>query len=78
MFGHSYAAAGALDMILTLLALHHQYIPPTLNCEQPDPRYKLDLVRDKARPLTGSHALIGGRSLGGSNIVLAVRGGAAL
>jgi 3-oxoacyl-(acyl-carrier-protein) synthase len=76
MFGHSYAAAGALDMILTLLALHHQYIPPTLNCEQPDPRYKLDLVRDKARPLTGSHALIGGRSLGGSNIVLAVRGAA--
>jgi 3-oxoacyl-(acyl-carrier-protein) synthase len=78
MFGHSYAAAGALDMILTLLALQHQHIPPTLNCEQLDPRYELDLVRDLARPFPGSTALIGGRGLSGSNIVLAVRGGNAL
>jgi len=78
MFGHSYAAAGALDLILTLLALQDQYIPPTLNCEQLDPRYELDLVRDRGRPFAGSTALIGGRGLSGSNIVLAVRAGAAL
>src|SRR5581483_5640384 len=37
MLGHSYAAAGALDAITTLLALREGHIPPTLNCEQPDP-----------------------------------------
>ncbi|HEY1352836.1 MAG TPA: beta-ketoacyl-[acyl-carrier-protein] synthase family protein [Ktedonobacteraceae bacterium] len=76
MFGHSYAAAGALDLITTLLALQNQQIPPTLNCEQLDPRYGLDLVREQARPFAGSTALIGGRGLSGSNIVLAVRKGA--
>jgi 3-oxoacyl-(acyl-carrier-protein) synthase len=78
MFGHSYAAAGALDLITALLALHDQQIPPTLNCEQLDPRYGLDLVREQARPFTGSTALIGGRGLSGSNIVLALRKGAIL
>ncbi len=78
LIGHSYAAAGALDTITALLALRDQQIPPTLNCEQLDPRYQLNLVRDRARPLNGSLALIGGRGLSGSNIVLAVRGGTAL
>ena len=73
MLGHSYAAAGTLDAITTLLALREQQIPPTLNCEQPDPRSRLNLVRESARSFTGTTALIGARSLSGSNIVLAVR-----
>lgn len=73
MLGHSYAAAGALDAITTFLALRDQQIPPTLNCEQPDPDHQLDLVRDLARPFAGSTALISARSLSGSNIALAVR-----
>jgi 3-oxoacyl-(acyl-carrier-protein) synthase len=78
MIGHSYAAAGALDTIATLLALRAQHIPPTLNCEQLDPRYRLNLVREQAQPLTGSVALIGARGISGTNLVLAVRGGADL
>lgn len=78
MLGHSYAAAGALDTITALLILRHRQIPPTLNCEQLDPRYGLNLVREKARPFAGSTALIGGRGLSGSNVVLAVRGGEGL
>ena len=77
MLGHSYAAAGALDTITTLLALREQQLPPTLNCEQPDPRHRLNLVRDQARPFVGQHALIGGRGLSGSNIALAVGKGIA-
>ena len=73
MLGHSYAAAGALDAITTLLALRAQRIPPTVNCEQPDPRSRLKLVREAAQPLVGTTALVGARSLSGSNIVLAVR-----
>jgi 3-oxoacyl-(acyl-carrier-protein) synthase len=72
MLGHSFAAAGALDTITTLLALQHHLVPPTINCEQFDPRYELNLVRDEAQPLHGSASLIGGRSIGGANVVLAI------
>lgn len=75
MLGHSYAAAGALDAITTLLALREGRIPPTLNCEQPDPRSQLNLVRGTTRPFSGTNALIGTRSLSGSNIVLAISKG---
>jgi 3-oxoacyl-(acyl-carrier-protein) synthase len=73
MLGHSYAAAGALDTITTLLALEHHLIPPTIHCEELHPDYQLNLVRENAQPLTGSTAFIGGRSLGGANVVLALR-----
>jgi 3-oxoacyl-(acyl-carrier-protein) synthase len=73
MFGHSYAAAGVLDTITALLALEHGVIPPTMNCEELDPHYGLDLVRGEARPLTRRTALIGGRGLTGVNVVLALK-----
>jgi 3-oxoacyl-(acyl-carrier-protein) synthase len=73
MLGHSYAAAGALDTITALLALYHGLIPPTINCEQLDLRYGLNMVQDEARPLTRPAVLIGGRSNGGTNVVLAIK-----
>ncbi len=73
MLGHSYAAAGALDTITALLVLQHRLIPPTINCEELDPHYGLNIVRDEAQPLSGSGVLIGGRSTGGANIVLALQ-----
>jgi 3-oxoacyl-(acyl-carrier-protein) synthase len=73
MIGHSYAAAGVLDTITGLMALQQGLIPPTINCEELDPRYGLQLVRDEAQPLSGSAILIGGRGLGGANVMLAVR-----
>jgi len=73
MYGHSYAAAGALDTITALLALEHTLIPPTIHCEELDPRYGLHMIREEAQPLSGSGVLIGGRSIGGANVVLAVR-----
>jgi 3-oxoacyl-(acyl-carrier-protein) synthase len=71
--GHTYAAAGPLDMITALLALQHRIIPPTINCEQLDPTYGLNLVRDQARPTAGSVVLLGGRATGGSNVTLAIK-----
>ena len=73
MLGHSYAAAGALDAITALLALQHGIIPPTINCEELDPRYGLNLVQEEARPLSVPTVLIGGRALGGTNVALALR-----
>lgn len=73
MLGHSFAAAGALDTITALQAFQHGMIPPTINCEQLIPRYGLNLVRDEARSLSRSAALIGGRSISGANVVLAIK-----
>jgi len=73
MLGHSYAAAGALDAITALLALQHGIIPPTINCEELDPHYGLNLVQEEAHPLSAPAVLLGGRALGGTNVVLALR-----
>ena len=73
MLGHSYAAAGTLDAITALLALEHGLIPPTINCEEPDPRYRLNLVQREARRLSGSVVLLGGRAIGGANVALALQ-----
>jgi 3-oxoacyl-(acyl-carrier-protein) synthase len=75
--GHSYAAAGALDTITAVLSLKHQIIPPTINCDEPDPCYNLNLVRDQARDMTVSNGpqavLLGGRGVGGVNVALVVK-----
>jgi 3-oxoacyl-[acyl-carrier-protein] synthase II len=73
MYGHSFAAAGALDTITALLALDDGMIPPTINCEQRVPHYCLNLVQHEPKPLSNSTALIGGRGLSGANVVLAVK-----
>jgi 3-oxoacyl-(acyl-carrier-protein) synthase len=72
LIGHSFAAAGALDTITTLLTLRDQLIPAT---QQREPMYlpSLRLVRPKLQSFNGSYALIGGRSLSSSNSVLVVR-----
>ena len=80
MLGHSYAAAGVIDTITALLALKHGLIPPTINCEELNPRYGLDLVQDEPRPIQStsraqkpSAVLIGGRSIGGANVALVLK-----
>ena len=73
MQGHSYAAAGAIDTITALLALQHNVVPPTINCDEIDPNYGLNTVCDEARPLFGSAVLLGGRGIGGMNAVVAVK-----
>jgi 3-oxoacyl-(acyl-carrier-protein) synthase len=73
MLGHSFAAAGAIDTITALLSLRHGTIPPTINCQQPDPRHQLRPIRETGIPLAAQAVLLGGRSLNGANSVLAVK-----
>ncbi|HXX79682.1 MAG TPA: beta-ketoacyl synthase N-terminal-like domain-containing protein [Ktedonobacteraceae bacterium] len=73
MYGHSFAAAGALDTITALLAFQDGIIPPTINCEQLVPHYSLNLVQHEPESLSRSTALIGGRGLGGANVVVAIK-----
>jgi 3-oxoacyl-(acyl-carrier-protein) synthase len=65
-----------LDTICALLALQEGLVPPTLNCEDPDPNHcPPGLVRGRARE-QDRHTrgvLICGRGLGGSHVVLAMK-----
>ncbi len=73
MLGHSFAAAGAIDTVTALLSLRHGAIPPTINCEQLDPHHRLRPIREPGTPLPSQAILLGGRSLNGSNSVLAIK-----
>ena len=51
MTGHCLGGSAALEAIISILALQRGLIPPTANCESPDPECPLDLVRgDHAAP----------------------------
>ena len=49
MIGHSLGAAGALEAIACALSVSTDWVPPTINYEQPDPECDLDYVPNQAR-----------------------------
>ncbi len=57
----------------TVLALHHQVVPPTLNLARPEPECHFDLVPDRARPAALRAATTISRGIGGQNAVMALR-----
>ncbi|MCS6861350.1 MAG: beta-ketoacyl-ACP synthase II [Abditibacteriales bacterium] len=71
MTGHLLGAAGAVEAIYTLLALHHQIVPPTINYEYPDPDCDLDYVPNKAQPCKVEVALSNSFGFGGTNATIA-------
>jgi 3-oxoacyl-[acyl-carrier-protein] synthase II len=73
MVGHTVSAAGAIELITTILALRDQVIPPTINYEQPDPQCDLDYVPNHARPASLTAALSNSFGFGGHNDCLVVR-----
>lgn len=70
--GHAFAASGAFQLIGTVLALQHQFIPPTLHLTHPDPQCDLDYVTGLGRSKTLQRALVNSFGFGGKNIVIAV------
>jgi 3-oxoacyl-[acyl-carrier-protein] synthase II len=75
MTGHLLGAAGAVEGIFTILALHHRLAPPTINVDDLDPEVTLDVVIDKPRPLGDGDlvALNNSFGFGGHNVALAIR-----
>jgi nodulation protein E len=73
MHGHALGAAGALEAIATILALHHGILPPTANYNEPDPECDLDYIPNKARALRVEAALSNSFAFGGLNAVIAFR-----
>ena len=74
MTGHLLGGAGALEAVLTVLALHHRKAPCTINLENKDPQIDLDVVPD-ARDLPSGEIVGLSKSfgVGGHNAVVAVR-----
>ncbi len=69
--GHSVGAVGAVESILTVLALRDQVVPPTLNLKNLDPEIDLDVVAGKPRPGDYRYAINNSFGFGGHNVALA-------
>jgi 3-oxoacyl-[acyl-carrier-protein] synthase II len=73
MIGHLLGAAGGVEAVVSVLALHHGILPPTINYETPDPECDLDYVPNVARRAQVEVALSNGFGFGGTNATLAFR-----
>ena len=73
MVGHSLGAAGALEFVAAVMALHDGIIPPTVNYLDADPACDLDYVPNEARRRPIGGALSNSFAFGGLNAVLAAR-----
>jgi len=73
MMGHLIAAAGATELIISLLAIRDGVLPPTINYENPDPYCDLDYVPNAARQAKCDTVLTNSFGFGGQNISLIVR-----
>ena len=73
MTGHLLGAAGGIEAIASVLALHHGILPPTINYETPDPDCDLDYVPNQARKQDVDVALSNAFGFGGTNATLAFR-----
>jgi 3-oxoacyl-[acyl-carrier-protein] synthase II len=75
MTGHLLGAAGALETILTILAIHHRLAPATINLVDFDPQISLDVVHGEHRKLPAGDiaALNNSFGFGGHNVALTVR-----
>ncbi len=75
MTGHLLGAAGAVESIVTLLALRDRLAPATTNLEDPDDDVHLDVVRGEARALPAGDLLALNNSFGfgGHNVALVIR-----
>jgi 3-oxoacyl-[acyl-carrier-protein] synthase II len=67
VMGHCFGAAGAIEAMMCVLAIHEGVLPPTINYEQPDPDCDLDYVPNEAREVEVDVALSNAMGLGGHN-----------
>jgi 3-oxoacyl-(acyl-carrier-protein) synthase len=74
MHGHLLGAAGAVELVVTMLALRTRTLPPTMNLRVADPECDLDYVPNAAREGQDVElALTSSFAFGGTNAVLACK-----
>ena len=67
VMGHTFGAAGAIEGMMCVLAIHEGVLPPTINYRNPDPACDLDYVPNEARKEHVDVALSNAMGLGGHN-----------
>lgn len=67
MIGHLLGAAGGVEAVFSVLAIHEQIAPPTINLDNPDPECDLDYVPHTAREMEINVALSNSFGFGGTN-----------
>ena len=77
MMGHSLGAAGAIEAIISLLALQHQLLPPNINFRQGDAELDLNIVANKAQGGQVRTVLSNSFGFGGTNASIIMRAHAA-
>ena len=70
MTGHTLGAAGALEAVISIMAIQTGIIPLTINLHHPDPDCDLDYVPNKARQSTVNVAMSNSMGFGGHNACL--------
>ncbi len=70
MIGHTMGAASAIEAIVCCLALEHDFLPPTINYSEPDPKCDLDYVPNQARFQKVDVIMNNSFAFGGSNACL--------
>jgi 3-oxoacyl-[acyl-carrier-protein] synthase II len=73
MIGHALGAGGAIEIIASILTIKHQFIPPTINYEFPDPECDLDYVPNRGRKATINTVLSSSYGFGGKNSNIIIR-----
>ncbi len=73
MTGHLLGAAGAIELIATLLIMQHQVIHPTINYDNPDPECDLDYVPNQAREASVNLAISNSFGFGGTNATIVIK-----
>ncbi|MGV8995811.1 MAG: beta-ketoacyl-[acyl-carrier-protein] synthase family protein [Parvibaculaceae bacterium] len=73
MHGHALGAAGAIELVATIIGIEQGFAPPTVNFTEADPHCDLDYVSNDARDVPIDVALSNSFAFGGHNAVIAVR-----
>jgi len=73
LFGHLMGAAGALELLATLIGMYHRFLPPTINYEIPDSECDLDYIPNRSRNKEIEIALSNSFGFGGQNSTLIVK-----
>jgi len=73
MTGHLLGAAGAVEAVISALAIQNDIVPPTINYSTPDPDCDLDYVPNEARKMTVNSVISNSLGFGGHNVSLVVR-----
>lgn len=71
MMGHSLGAAGAIEAVVTLLALQHQFLPPNINFREAE--LSLNIVANEARTAQFDCAVSNSFGFGGTNATIVLR-----